>query len=89
MVSREELLQGDEVAQRLAHLLAIDGDHVVVHPVVHHLVALTGNCLCYLALVMREHEVHAATVNVEMLAQILASHGGTLAVPPGKSVTPG
>jgi hypothetical protein len=36
----EELLKGDEVAERLAHLLAVDGNHVVVHPVVHHLVAL-------------------------------------------------
>jgi len=35
MLAGKELRQRDEVAQRLAHLLALDGDHVVVHPVLH------------------------------------------------------
>ena len=34
----EELVEGDEVAQRLAHLLPVDGNHVVVHPVAHGVV---------------------------------------------------
>ena len=33
MVSGEKLRKGDEVAERLAHLLSLDGDHVVVHPI--------------------------------------------------------
>ena len=52
----EELLQRDEVAQTLAHLLSVDGEHVVVHPVVYHLVAWLCHSLCYLAFVMREDE---------------------------------
>ena len=88
MVAGEELFEGDEVAQRLAHLLSVDGYHVVVHPVFHHLVALACHSLCYLALMMRKHEVHAASVDVEVVAEILAAHCRTLAVPSGESVAP-
>ncbi len=88
VVAGEELLERDEIAERLAHLLSVDGYHVVVHPVLHHLVALTCHCLCDLALVMREYKVHATSVDVEMVAKILASHGGTLAVPSGETVAP-
>ncbi len=88
MVAREELLKGDEIAKALAHLLPVDGDHVVVHPVVHHLVALRRHGLCYLALVVGEDEVHAATVDVEVVAQILPSHCRALAVPAGEAVAP-
>ena len=38
---------------------------------------------------MREDEVHSSAVYVEMLAQILAAHSRTLAVPAGESVAPG
>ena len=31
----EQFLQGDEIPEGLAHLLAVDGDHVVVHPVTY------------------------------------------------------
>ena len=31
----EQLAEGDEVAERLAHLLAVDGNHIVVHPILH------------------------------------------------------
>ena len=89
VVASEELLKGDKVAQRLAHLLSVDGNHIVVHPVVHHLVALRSHSLCYLALVMREDKVHSAAVYVEVGTEILASHGGALAVPARESVAPG
>ena len=88
MLPAEELLQRDEVAQRFAHFLSVDGDHIVVHPVVHHVVALRGHGLRNLAFVVRENQVHAAAVYVEVRAQIFASHGGALAVPAGKSVAP-
>ena len=88
VLSSEELLQCDEVSERLAHFLSVDGDHVVVHPVFHHVVSLRCNCLCYLTFVVGEYKVHAAAVNVELFAQVLASHGCALAVPSGKSFAP-
>ena len=85
----EELLERYEVAKALAHLLSVDGEHVVVHPVVDHLVALRCHSLCDLTLVVREDEVHASAVYVEMGTQIFASHGRALAVPSRETVAPG
>ena len=89
VVAREEVLQGDEVVVALAHLLAGDGDHVVVHPGVHGGVPLGGDTLCNLALVVREDEVEASAVDVELVAEVLAAHGRALEVPAGEAVGPG
>ena len=89
VLSGEEFLEGDEVAQALAHFLSVDGNHVVVHPVVDHVVALGSDGLCYFAFVVGEDEVHAAAVDVEVVAEVFASHGGALAVPAGEAVAPG
>ncbi len=45
--------------------------------------------LGYLALVVREYEVHAAAVYVEAVAEIFTAHGRTLQMPGGKTVAPG
>ena len=82
------MLKGDEVAKRLAHLLSVDGNHIVVEPVGHHLVALTGHRLSYLALVMWEHQVHASSVDVEMGSQVFASHRCAFAMPTRESIAP-
>ena len=39
----EELVEGDEIAERFAHFLTVDGDHVVVHPVAHGVMAVVGH----------------------------------------------
>ena len=88
MIASKELLQSDEVAKTLTHLLTIDGNHIVVHPVTNHLVALRSYSLRNLALVVRENQIHAATVNIKVAAQVLASHGSTLAVPSWETIAP-
>ena len=88
MVARKELLQRDEVVIRLTHLLTVDGQHVVVHPVLDGGMTHRGLSLGYLTLMVWKHEVHAATVDIELLAQILTSHRCTFAVPARESVTP-
>ena len=40
MCAVEELVQIDEVTVRLTHLLSVDGNHIVVHPVMYHVIAL-------------------------------------------------
>src|SRR5262245_20440668 len=55
----------DETAEGLGHLLALDLLEAVVHPVVrHHRRAKPAARLRDLVLVVREHEVDAATVDV-------------------------
>ena len=88
VIACEELLQGNEVTQALTHLLTVDGNHIVVHPVMNHLVALRSHSLSNLALVVRENQIHAATVNIKVAAQVLASHRSTLAVPARETITP-
>ena len=85
----EELVEGYEVTLRLAHLLAVDCQHVVVHPVADAVVAVVGDALRDLALVVGELEVHAAAVDVELLAEVFLAHDGALEVPPGEAVAPG
>jgi hypothetical protein len=38
---------------------------------------------------MREEQIHTATMNIEMISQILCAHCGTLNVPTGETVAPG
>ena len=86
----EELIQCNEVPEGLPHLLPIDGDHVVVHPVAHHgFSALRGLGLSDLTLVMGEDQVHTTTVDVKLLAEILSSHGCALCMPAWEAFAPG
>ena len=75
MVSGEELLKGYEIAIRFAHLLAVDGNHIVVHPAFHGLMPLGRHALRYLAFMVGEHEIHAAAVDIECIAEIFPAHG--------------
>ena len=88
MIACKELLEGNEIIIRLTHLLTIDGKHIVVHPVFHGRMPHRCLRLRNLTLMMWKHEVEAATVDIEFLTQILASHSCTLAVPARESVTP-
>ena len=45
-------------------------------------------CLSNLTLMMREDEIHATTVDIELLAEIFSSHGSALAVPAGEAFAP-
>ena len=88
VLAGKELRQGDEVVVRFAHLLAVDGYHVVVHPVCHHRMSLACLCLCYLALVVGENKVKTTTVDVKPFAQILLAHCRALAMPAREALAP-
>ena len=51
--------------------------------------ACGGYALRYLALVVREDEVHAAAVYVEGRTEVFGAHGGALGMPAGEAVAPG
>ena len=88
MRTSEKLVERDKIAEALAHLLTIDGYHVVVHPVVHRFVSECRHALRNLAFVVRKHQIHAAAVNVELLTEIFRSHGRALQMPAGKALAP-
>src|SRR5687768_876663 len=78
-----DLGEGEDVAQRLRHLLLIDVEVLAVEPVADE--RLSGRTLALrdLVLVVREDQVDCAGVNVEGLAEEVHRHRGTLEVPSG------
>ena len=84
----EHVLEREEVAQRLAHLLAVDQKHARVHPMVGELAAPGALGLGALVLMMGELQVGAAAVDVDGHAQIAVHHGSALGVPAGTARAP-
>ena len=85
VIAAKELLEGNEIVVALTHFLAGNGDHVVVHPIVHRFLAERCARLCYLRLVVREDQIQAASVDIKLLAEVLGAHRRALHVPSGES----
>ena len=82
VVGLGDLADGDDVAERLRHLLAAEVHHAGVQPVARELpVAERALRLRDLVLVVREDEVGAAAVDVERLAEVAVRHRRALDVP--------
>ena len=80
----KQFVNGHEIAERLRHLLAFDLQEAVVHPEIRHRRGVEGAArLRDLVLVMREHEIDAAAVDVEGLAEMLPRHRRAFDVPAG------
>jgi hypothetical protein len=86
---RQELINRDQVAQALRHLLALELEHAVVHPVAGEGLAGVRLGLRDLVLVMREDQVVAAAVDVDLFAQELHAHGRAFDVPARPALAPG
>src|SRR3954452_5122739 len=73
----------------MRHLLAARTDEADVHPVLHkRLPPRKRFALGDLVLVMGEDEVLAAAVDVDLVAESVADHGGALDVPAGPALPP-
>ncbi len=59
-----------------------------MHPVSYGGSAVAGGRLGYLAFVVGKFEIHAASVDVELRAEIFLAHGGAFEVPAGESFAP-
>ena len=85
------LANGEEIAQRLRHLLVIDPHEPVVHPGPDEWLAI-GECrlgpfgLSDLVLMMRELEVSPTTMEIKTSPQQLSRHGRALEVPAGPAL---
>lgn len=69
-----DVAHGEEVAQRLAHLLVIHIDESVVHPVMDERLARRALALGDLVFVVREDEILAAAVDIQRLAEVFHAH---------------
>ena len=83
VVAGEQVAGEHDVAQRLGHLLAAVAHELAVMPGPYERFGLHGHRLRLFALVVREHQVDAAAVQVHGRAEKGACHGATADVPAG------
>ena len=89
IVALKHLLDGHKVTKAFAHFFAVHIQEPCVAPDTRELPAKGTFALGDLVLVVREHQVHAARVDIELCAQVRVGHGGALDVPTGAALAPG
>ena len=83
-----QILKGDEVIQRFRHFVAVDHHRARVHPVIRQVRAEARLALGDLVGVVREHQVGAAAVDVDVLAQAIVDHRRAFDVPAWAAAPP-
>ena len=79
-----------KLPERFGHLLAFHLQEAVVHPDLgQRMIVMGAFALGDLVLVMGKHQIDAAAMDVEGLAQIFARHGRAFDVPAGTAAAPG
>src|SRR5205085_7089678 len=78
-----------DVAERLRHLDAVDGQHLVVHPDPREGMArMRALALRNLVLVVRENEIEPAAMDVEGLAELGLAHRRAFDMPARPAAAP-
>src|SRR5688572_30425750 len=88
MFTGKKLTQLDHIVIALTHLLSVDGDHVVVHPVAHRRVTVCYSRLRDLALVVRKLQIHTAAMYIKGFSQVFTAHSRALDMPARKTFAP-
>src|SRR5689334_22902832 len=88
MIARKHLPQRDHIAITLSHLLAINGDHVVVDPIIGRLYMIANSALRNFTFVMWKQQIHSSAMNVEALAEIFRAHGRAFNMPSWETFPP-
>ncbi len=88
MLATHQPFDVHHIAELLAHLASVLGNHVVVHPIVYGRFAVEGFGLGDFAFVVRKHQIHTAPVNIEGFAEVFGTHHGTFQMPSRKALTP-
>ncbi len=85
----QHLADGKEVAQRLAHLFAVDVHKAVVQPVVDKPAAIGPFRLGDLVFMVRKDQILTAAVDIKGGPQKPHAHGRAFDVPAGPPLAPG
>ena len=88
IILRGDVTDSKEVTEGLTHLLVVDIDESVVHPVVREGLVVCTLILCDLVFVVREDEVLTTGMDVETAATVLRSHDTALGVPARTTLAP-
>ena len=65
-----DLTDCTEIAERFTHLVVINVQKCIVHPVFGKFLAVASLALCDFILMMWKYQVFTTSVNVDLLAQI-------------------
>src|SRR4051812_26206384 len=93
----QEIADRHDIAERLRHFLVLDAailcarmnlEHAVMHPEARELFAGQTLSLRDLILVVREHQVVATAMDVDLRAQLLEVHRRALDMPARSAITP-
>src|SRR5262249_44427338 len=85
----QQLMNGHEVAEALAHLFTFNLKKSVVYPEIrHHWGMKSASRLCDLVFVVRKYKIDSTTVDIESLSEVLPGHRGALDVPAGPPWSP-
>src|SRR3546814_1636975 len=77
----QDVGNGDEVAERLAHFLAIAEHHGVVDPVTGQRRMVIAFALSAFGFVVREDQILSATMNVDRGSEMFGDHRGAFDMP--------
>ena len=83
-----DLPYGKEIAQRLAHLFVVNIKETIVHPIFGEFYAIGCLTLCDLIFMMREDQIFATGMDIDLIAQIMLCHNRALDMPARTSVAP-
>ena len=75
MFAAEEFGQFDHIIVTLAHLPAIDGDHIVVDPVTDRCHMIADRTLGNFTFMVREQQIHTAAMYIKLGAEVFSRHG--------------
>ncbi len=74
MIAGKHFGETNYIIIALAHLLAIDGNHVIVYPVTGRHFMITDHTLGDFTFVVRKHKVHTPAMNIKPRSQIFCAH---------------
>ena len=80
-IAFHHIADGEEVTQRFGHFFVIDTHETIVHPDIDK--GFTGRTLTLrnLVFMVRELQIHATAVNIEVMPEAARRHRGTFDVP--------
>lgn len=84
----EELIERNQITQWFTHFCSVNGNHVVVHPVVNQCRHPAMPPLCYFYLWWGKTRSMPPPWISKCSPKILTSHGGTFAMPSGETIAP-
>ena len=79
---------GKEISQRLGHLLIVNVDKSIVHPVTGKLLAVSRLVLGNLIFMMRENKILTAGMDIQSSSAIFRRHYAALGMPARTSFAP-